>query len=102
MWSEDVILVDEFCLKYPIEQAFVFSLEEYGLIELVIVEEQKCIPIRQLQAIEKFSHLYYELNINLDGIDAINHLLQKVETLQEEVKTLKNQLKLYERKAGAD
>ena len=72
MQPEDVILVEEYCLKYNIEHTFIFSLEDYGLIELVVVEEQKCIPIQQIQTIEKFSNLYYELNINLDGIDAIS------------------------------
>ncbi|MFC5409006.1 chaperone modulator CbpM [Larkinella bovis] len=96
MLPEDVIRVEEYCLKYMIEETFVFSLEEYGLIELVVVEESKCIPLHQLQAIEKFSNLYYELNINLDGIDAISHLLQKIETMQVEIKQLKNQLSLYE------
>ena len=96
MQPEDVILVEEYCLKYNIEHTFIFSLEDYGLIELVVVEEQKCIPIQQIQTIEKFSNLYYELNINLDGIDAISHLLQRIETMQEEIRQLKSQLSLYE------
>jgi chaperone modulatory protein CbpM len=96
MQPEDVILVEEYCLKYNIEHTFIFSLEDYGLIELVVVEEQKWIPIQQIQTIEKFSNLYYELNINLDGIDAISHLLQKVETMQEEIRLLKSQLRLYD------
>lgn len=96
MVPEDVIRVDEFCLKYTIEETFVFSLEEYGLIELVEVDESKCIPLHQLQVIEKFSHLHYDLNINLDGIDAIRHLLQKIEILQGEIRQLKNQLSVYE------
>jgi hypothetical protein len=95
MLPEDMIRVEDYCLKYTIEQTFVFSLEEYGLIELLVVEEQTCIPLHQLQAIEKFSNLYYELNINLDGIDAISHLLQKIETMQEEIRNLKGQLSLY-------
>lgn len=96
MLPEDVIPVEDYCLKYNIEHTFVFSLAEYELIELVIVEEQKFIPIHQLQAIEKFTHLYYELNINIDGIDAISHLLQKIEAMQEEIRGLKSQLSLYE------
>ncbi|WP_460636051.1 chaperone modulator CbpM [Larkinella harenae] len=90
-----MILVEDYCLKYTIEETFVHSLEEYGLIELSVVEEQRCIPIHQLQSIEKFATLYYDLNINLDGIDAIHHLLYKIESLQDEIKQLKNQLSLY-------
>ncbi|GAB3898352.1 hypothetical protein GCM10028803_17660 [Larkinella knui] len=95
MQPDDVILVEDYCLKYNIEHTFVFSLEEYGLIELVLVEERKFIPIHQIPAIEKFSTLHYELNINLDGIDAISHLLQKVEAMQEEIRLLKSRLSVY-------
>lgn len=96
MLPEDFIRVDDYCLTYQIEHTFLFSLEEYGLIELVVVEEQKCIPIHQLQTIEKFSNLYYELNINVDGIDAISHLLLKIETMQEEIRMLKSKLNVYD------
>ncbi|GAB3919306.1 chaperone modulator CbpM [Larkinella terrae] len=96
MLPEDIIRVEDYCLKYEIEHTFLFSLEEYGLIELTVVEEQKCIPVQQLPAIEKFSNLYYELNINVDGIDAISHLLRKIETMQEEIRGLKTKLSVYD------
>ena len=38
----------------------------------------------------------YDLSINLEGIDAIHHLLNRVEKLQAEVFRLKNRLLLYE------
>lgn len=96
MLPEDIIRVEDYCQTYEIEHTFLFSLEEYGLIELVIVDEQKCIPIHQLPAIEKFSNLYYELHINIDGIDAISHLLWKIEIMQEEIRGLKNKLAVYD------
>lgn len=92
MLPDEVILVEDYCQKYTIDQTFVLSLEEYGLIELIVVEEQKCIPFHQLQAIEKFSNLHYDLNVNLDGIDVINHLLQRIQAMQEEIRQLKSQL----------
>jgi chaperone modulatory protein CbpM len=96
MQPEDVILVEDYCLNYAIDQSFVFDLEEYGLVELVVVEEKQFIPLHQVPVIEKFSHLYYELDINVDGIDAISHLLRKVEMMQEEIRTLRNRLRVYE------
>ena len=96
MQPEEVILVEDYCQKYTIDQTFVLSLAEYGLIELVVVEEQKCIPFHQLQAVEKFSNLYYDLNVNLDGIDVINHLLQRIEAMQNEIRQLKSQLAAFQ------
>ncbi|MGA0558017.1 chaperone modulator CbpM [Larkinella sp. VNQ87] len=98
MLPEDVIRVEEYCLKYTVEETFVASLAEYGLLELVIIEEQPFIPLHQLPTLEKFSNLHYELNINLDGIDAIHHLLQRVEAMQDEIRRLKSQLSVYERR----
>ncbi len=41
--------------------------------------------------------LYYELDINLEGIEAIIHLLQRIDThQQEEIIALRNRLRLYE------
>ena len=46
--------------------------------------------------LEKFIRLYYELDINLEGIETITHLLQRINSLQDEIIILKNRLRLYE------
>ena len=40
--------------------------------------------------------LHYELDINIEGIDAISHLLQRVDQLQDELRIMKNRLSRYE------
>ena len=55
------------------------------------------IPASQLTTLEKLVRLYYEMDINLEGIEAITFLLQKVEDMQHEITGLKNRLRLYER-----
>jgi hypothetical protein len=40
--------------------------------------------------------LYHELHINIEGIDAIHHLLQRIENMQHEIIALKNRLSFYE------
>jgi hypothetical protein len=37
-------------------------------------------------------HLHYDLDINIEGIEAISHLLDRVDNLQRELITLKNRL----------
>ncbi|MCH5684469.1 chaperone modulator CbpM [Niabella sp. W65] len=65
-------------------------MNEYGLIELVHSGKKKYITFEQLPDIEKFIRMYYELQINIAGIDAIHHLLTRIELLQQKLKQLEN------------
>jgi hypothetical protein len=93
---ENLIPADEFCASHNIEVSFIRSLQETGLIEIMTVEEKGYIQTSQLQELEKIIHLYYELDINLEGIETINHLLQRINHMQDEITALKNRLRLYE------
>ncbi|HRN48223.1 MAG: chaperone modulator CbpM [Chitinophagaceae bacterium] len=92
MSNEKNISVEEYCTHYSIEASFVRSLSENGLIELSNVNESICIDFDQLQALEKYIHLHYDLDINIEGIEAISHLLQKIDSLQTELRILRNRL----------
>jgi len=96
MQSEYLIAIDEFCAKHDIEVSFISSLQQTGLIEITTVEEVGFIPVDQIQQLEKFMRFYYELDINLEGIETISHLLKRVTDLQEEITNLRNRLGLYE------
>ncbi len=96
MQTEYLIALDEFCDKYNIEISFISSLQQTGLIEITEVKETEFIDQGQLQQLEKFIRLYYELGINLEGIETISYLLQRIESLQDEIIKLKNRLSLYE------
>lgn len=85
------IPVDDFCLHYQIEQSFVTNLKESGLIEITTIEETGCIPANQLSSLEKYVRLYYDLQINVEGIEAISHLLERIKELQHEVRRLKQE-----------
>ena len=96
MQTEYMITVDEFCVKHNIEISFISSLQQTGLIKIITIEEVTFINADQLQQLEKYIHFYYELDINLEGIETISHLLQRVNVMQNEIITLKNKLGLYE------
>ena len=95
MQSETIISIQEICIHHDIEQSFIISLKEAGLIEVVIVEDKTCIPIEQLAHLEKMIRLY-ELDINLEGIETITYLLNRINDMQHEITTLKNQLNRFE------
>lgn len=91
-----MISVNEFCRHHEIEVTFVQSLQENKLIELVVVRDEIFVHTNQLPRLEKMVRLYYDLDINLEGIEVINQLLQRIENMQQEIGTLKNRLNLFD------
>jgi len=98
MQTENLIAVNEFCINQNIEISFISSLQQTGLIEFTTIEETIYIDSDQLRQLEKIARLYYELDINIEGIETIHHLLQRIDSMQEEIIALRNKLRLYERK----
>jgi len=96
MQKENLIPANEFCLHHNIEVSFIDSLKEYGLVEFTVIDDAPFVTIKQLTELEKLVRLRYELDINLEGIDAIIHLLKKLQGMQDEIIILKNKLRLYE------
>ncbi|WP_343634780.1 chaperone modulator CbpM [Fluviicola sp.] len=85
------ITIEQCCVVYNIERSFVQKLDEHGLIELIRTDETVFIAFEQLADLEKYTHLYYELEINLEGLETIKHLLDRVHALQQEVNRLKGE-----------
>ena len=96
MQTKYLIAVDEFCANHDIEISFVNSLQQTGLIEITTIEEVEFIDSEQLNQLEKYVRFYYELDINLEGIETIEHMLQRINALQQEITALRNKLRLYE------
>jgi chaperone modulatory protein CbpM len=96
MQKEYLIAIDEFCASHDIEISFISTLQQTGLIEITTIKETRFIDAGQLQQLEKFIRLYYELDINMEGIESITHLLQRINSLQDEIIMLRNRLRLYE------
>ena len=96
MQTKNYIAVNEFCSNHNIEVSFISSLQETGLIEIAFVEETAFLDADQLQQVEKFVRFYYDLDINLEGIETITHLLNRMNAMQDEIISLRNRLRLYE------
>lgn len=99
MESAKFIAINEFCSCWDIDVLFVNSLQEKGLIELVVMQETTLIDTGQLVQLEKLVRFHYEMEINLEGIETIVHLLQRVDLMQGQIVNLGNRLSLYEKKS---
>ena len=96
MENDEMILANEFCIQHDIELSFIYSLNEFGLIEIIVNEEQLFVPASQLPDLEKLVRLHFDLNINLEGIETVSYLLQKMNAMQEKIRLLTNRLRVYE------
>ena len=94
--NEDIITTEDYAKQSHTDIQFINQLYKYGLIEIIIQEQTQYISYRQLPLVEKFTRLRYDLDINLEGIEAISHLLQRVDTMQQEMENLRRTLRFYE------
>ena len=96
MEAENMIPVSEFCIYHNIELSFIYSLRESGLIDITSVEEKIFVPVSQLKHLEQLMRLKQEMDINIEGIETIAHLLQRIKDLQQHIVQLNNKLAFYQ------
>ena len=95
MATTEMILIQQICTYHDIEFTFIHKLNELGLIEIYTVEDYKYIHEEQLKDVEKMIRMHRELNINIEGIDAIYNLQQRIDQLEQELMQTKNKLKAF-------
>ena len=97
MADENLIPTAELCSHHNIEVSFIGALQNYGLVRVTTIEGMEFIEKEHLKEIERMIHFYYDLDINLEGIDVIQNLLENLQSMQKEVSLLKNRLRFYEK-----
>lgn len=96
MNTDNLIRLEYFCEQYNVEFSFVTSLQESGLINIIVQEESRYLNTEDLSEIEKLIRLHYELGVNIEGIDIIFNLLKQINDLQQELTIVKNRLRLLD------
>jgi chaperone modulatory protein CbpM len=96
MERSELVPAKEFCTYHHISHSFIRSLEDAGLIEIISIEEESFLHLENIQDLEKLVRLHTELEINPEGIEAIAHLLQRMQMMQQQMKELQQRLSLYE------
>ncbi len=97
MEAKDFIPVIQLCSHYKVEVSFFNALNEVGLIEITTIEQASYLHQDTIGDVEKMIRIHHELNVNIEGIDVVFNLLQKVDDLQNELNAAQNRLRLYER-----
>lgn len=93
--QNDWIIITDYCDKCHIDTSFIDLLEENGLIDLRHEEDGAYLCTEQLPDVERYSRLYYDLDINMEGIDVISNLLHRIESMQREIDRLHDRLRFY-------
>ncbi|MGB5205225.1 MAG: chaperone modulator CbpM [Eudoraea sp.] len=96
MELKDFIPIVQLCEHYSVEVSFFNELHEEGLISITTLEKTSYLHQDKISDVEKMIRIHRELNINTEGIDAVFNLLQKIDSLQNELNKLHNRLRLYE------
>lgn len=86
---------EELVKIYNIELTFFDSLEESGLVKTETENDVKYLLYEELPAFERFTNWHYDLDVNLPGLEVINHLLSKLEELRRENMRLSYLSSLY-------
>ena len=92
MEQEELIPAEDFCIHHNIEYSFISSLENSGLINVTSVQSSTYIHVDEIHKLEKFVRLHYDLDINIEGIETINYLLERIEEMQREIVNLRNKM----------
>lgn len=96
MKQESYISVKTFCQHHGVKESFVYSMYEFELLQIDDSKEEALLLTDELPILEKMVRLHKELDINPEGVQAVYHLLQQVEGLQEEVAALKRKLDRFD------
>lgn len=94
MELENLISLKQFCEHHAIEETFIFSLNENDIIKVITINENSYIHLDSLEKTEKIIRLHLDLSINIEGIDVIIQLLDKIEFLEKELLITKSKLAL--------
>jgi hypothetical protein len=96
MENKNLIPAEQFCSLHSVEISFLSSLNTYGLLQITRMGDKEFINEDQLYKLERLARLHYELDVNLEGLDVINHLLERMQQMQAEISYLKDRLRFYE------
>ncbi|MBP2616406.1 chaperone modulator CbpM [Chryseobacterium jejuense] len=83
---------EELVRIYNIEITFFDELVDYGLLTIHVEDDIHYLMYEDLPDLEKFANWYYDLEVNLPGLEVIHNMLKKLEALKRRNRELMNKL----------
>lgn len=96
MAKKEFIPISQLCDHYMVEVSFFKKLHDVGLVEITRFEKTECLHEDNLDNFERIMRIHRDLHVNVEGIDVVMNLLEKVEQLNRELYLVKSRLGLYE------
>lgn len=94
--ASELIIIREYCIQNQVEPDFIIQLEDEGLIEVSIIDDERYIHVSQLRYLDQYVRWYYDLSINVAGIDVIRNLLDTIDEQKVEIYRLRERIKLID------
>lgn len=94
--NSNYITLKEICLYHQVEESFLYHLEEYELLSIRRSRGKPEIHFRELPKLERMLRLHRELEINVEGIQSVLYLLERMEGLRQELMDLRRKLDRFE------
>lgn len=74
----DLIIINDFCDRCHVDPSFIIWNWKKTTDRSLAFDEERLPPHIPIQVeLERYTHLYYDLSINIAGIDAIHHMLKR-------------------------
>ncbi|WP_291961947.1 chaperone modulator CbpM [Maribacter sp.] len=96
MNPDNYIQIEVYCQQTQTPMEFIEDLLEFEMIEVQQIENKIYVEPHSIVEIERVYRLREELGINMEGIDTLNHMIKKVNRLEQELKLLRDRLTIYE------
>lgn len=96
MIDRNYILITQYSEYSKIDNSFLENLFEYGLIRFEKEENAIYINEDDIPEIERLYRLHQDLGINFEGLDAIKHMLRRLEKMEKKMNLLQKKINLYE------
>ena len=93
---DQLVSLKEFCGYHNVEYTFVYSLCESDLVSYTTISGEIYVKPDYVGLLEKMVRIHLDLGINSEGVEAIIHLLKKIDDLESELKLLHNKIDFYE------
>ena len=92
----DLVIINEYCTRSPIDPEFIMQLEDEGLIQINIIDNEQYLNLSEINKLERYVRLHYDLSVNVEGISVVQHLLENMEEMRKEILHLRQRMRLLD------